>query len=132
MPAVSLTATLLATVLGFALGALWYGPLFGARWMAEVGMTADELQKDFNPAKTYAVTFVLGFVASYVFGLFVGPNPGRAFSIVAGAGAGLCWVATALATNYLFERRSIALIGINGGYHAVRFTLIGLAFGFLG
>ena len=132
MPAVSLTATLLATVLGFGLGALWYGPLFGARWMAELGMSADELRKDFNPAKTYGATFVLGLVAAYVFGLFVGPAPGRAFAVVAGAGAGLCWVATALATNYLFERRSLVLIGINGGYHAVRFALIGLAFGLVG
>ncbi len=132
MPAVSLTATVLATVLGFVLGALWYGPLFGARWMAEIGTTAEEIQKDFSPVKTYGATFVLGLVAAYVFGLYVGPNPGRAFSIVAGAAAGLCWVATALATNYLFERRSLALIAINGGYHAVRFALIGLAFGLVG
>ena len=132
MPTVSLVATLVATMLGFVLGALWYGPLFGRRWMAAVGMTAEELQKDFSPGKTYAATFVLGLIASYVFGLYVGPSPGRAFSMVAGAAAGLCWVATALATNYLFERRSAALIAINGGYHAVRFTLIGLAFGLLG
>ena len=132
MPAVSLVATLVATMLGFVLGALWYGPLFGKRWMAAVGMTAEELRKDFSPAKTYAATFVLGLIASYVFGLYVGPSPGRAFSIVVGAAAGLCWVATALATNYLFERRSAALIAINGGYHAVRFTLIGLAFGLFG
>ena len=132
MPAVSLLATLVATVLGFVLGAIWYGPLFGKRWLAAVGMTLEEIRRDFSPAKTYGATFVLGLIASYVFGLYVGPNPGRAFSIVAGAGAGLCWVATALATNYLFERRSAALIAINGGYHAVRFTLIGLAFGLLG
>ena len=132
MPAVSLLATLVATVLGFALGALWYGPLFGKRWMAAVGMTLEEIQKDFSPAKTYGATFVLGLIASYVFGLYLGPNPGRAFAIVAGAAAGLCWVATSLATNYLFERRSVALIAINGGYHAARFTLIGLVFGLLG
>ena len=132
MPAVSLVATLVATVLGFVLGALWYGPLFGKRWMAAVGMTAEEIRRDFSPAKTYGAAFVLGLIASYVFGLYVGPNPGRAFSIVAGAAAGLCWVAPALATNYLFEGRSTALIVINGGYHAVRFTLIGLVFGLLG
>ena len=132
MPAVSLLATVVATVLGFVLGALWYGPLFGRRWMAAVGMTPEEIRRDFSPAKVYGATFVLGLIASYVFGLYVGPDPGRAFSIVAGAAAGLCWVATALATNYLFERRPAALIAINGGYHAVRFTLIGLAFGLLG
>ena len=132
MPNVSLVATLVATVLGFVLGALWYGPLFGKAWMAAVGLTREELLQDFNPARTYGVTFVLGLIASYTFGIFLGRNPGRAFAIVAGAGVGICWVATALATNYLFERRRLAMILINGGYHAVRFILIGLAFAYLG
>ena len=132
MPDVSLAATLTATVLGFLLGALWYGPLFGKAWMAAVGLTPEQLRRDTNPARTYGATFVLGLVASYVFGLYLGPNPGRAFAIAAGAAAGVFWVATSLATNYLFEGRRFALIAINGGYHAVRFTLIGLAFGLLG
>jgi hypothetical protein len=132
MPAVSLLATVVATVMGFLLGALWYGPLFGARWMALVGTPHEQARRDFNPVVTYGTTFVLGFIASYVFGLYVGPNPGRAFAIVCGAAAGLCWVATSLATNSLFEGRPLALIAINGGYHAVRFTLIGVAFAFLG
>ena len=132
MPEVSLLATLVATVLGFVLGALWYGPLFGKSWMAAVGMTLGQIRQDFNPAKTYGLTFALGLIASYVFGVYLGPNPGRVFSIVAGAAVGVCWVATALATNYLFEGKPAVLIAINGGYHAVRFTLIGLAFGLLG
>ena len=133
MPDVSLVATLVATVLGFLLGGLWYGPLFGARWMALVGHLAGIRPGVTSiPAVAYGVTFVLGFIASYVFGLYVGPNPGRAFAIVCGAAAGLCWVATALATNYLFEGRPAALIAINAGYHAVRFTLIGVAFAFFG
>jgi hypothetical protein len=132
MPQVSLVATLVATLLGFALGALWYGPLFGKTWMAAVGLTPEAIRRDFNPAKTYGVVFVLGLISSYAFGLYVGPNPGRAFAITAGAAAGLCWVATALATNYLFEGRPARLIAINGGYHAVRFTLIGVAFALLG
>ena len=128
MPQVSLVATLVATALGFILGALWYGPLFGKRWMAAVGLTREQIERNANPAKIYGTTFVLGLVASYVFGLYLGPNPGRAFAITAGASAGLCWVATSLATNYLFEGRPAALFAINGGYHAVRFTLMGLAF----
>ena len=132
MPAVSLLATLVATVLGFLLGALWYGPLFGARWMALVAISPGQARRDFNPVVAYGITFVLGFVTCYVFGLYVGPNPGRSFAIVCGAAAGLFFVVTSLATNYLFEGRPLALIAINGGYHAVRFTLIGVAFAFLG
>jgi hypothetical protein len=132
VPQVSLVATLVATVLGFLLGGLWYGPLFGARWMAAAGISRDQARRDFNPAAIYGTTFVLGLIASYVFGLYIGPNPGRAFAIVCGAAVGVCWVATSLATNYLFERRSASLIAINAGYHAVRFTLIGVAFAFFG
>jgi hypothetical protein len=130
VPEVSLVATLTATVLGFLLGALWYGPLFGKAWMAAVGLTPEQMRR--GATKTYGTTFLLGLIASYVFGLYLGPDPGRAFAIAGGAAAGVFWVATSLATNYLFEGRGAALIAINGGYHAVRFTLIGLAFGLLG
>ena len=132
MPTVSLTATLAATLAGLALGALWYGPLFGRAWIKAVGKTQDEIRRDFSPARVYGTTFALGLIASYIFGLYLGPDPGRAFAVALGAAAGLFWVATALATNYLFERRPIMLIVINGGYHAVRFTLIGLAFALFG
>ena len=132
MPNVSLVATLVGTVLGFVLGALWYGPLFGKTWMAAVGLTPETIRRDMNPGPTYGTTFVLAFVACYVFGLYLGPNPGRAFAIAAGAAAGVGLVATSLATNYLFEGRSATLMLINGGYHAVRFTLFGLAYALLG
>ena len=132
MPEVSLLATLVATIAGFGLGALWYGPLFGRRWMAALGATPEQLKQTVDPAKAYGTTFVLSLIAAYAFGLYLGPNPGRAFAIVAGATAGVCWVGTSLATNYLFEGRRAALIAINAGYHAVRFTLIGLVFGLLG
>ena len=131
MPDVSLIATLVATVAGFGLGALWYGPLFGRQWMAALGTTQEQLTRTVNSAAAYGTTFVLGFIASYMLGLYLGPNPGRAFAVAAGLAAGTCWVGTSLATNYLFEGRRPALIAINAGYHAVRFTLIGLVFGLM-
>ena len=60
MPQPSLLATLLATVLSFVLGGLWYGPVFGKAWMRLVGVTEATLRQNFNPAKTYGITFVLG------------------------------------------------------------------------
>ena len=85
MPAVSLLATLVATILGFLLGALWYGPLFGKRWMALAGISREQAQRDFNPVVTYGTTCVLGFIASYVLGLYLGPDPGRSFAIATSA-----------------------------------------------
>jgi len=97
-----------------------------------VGLTEDTLRANFNALKTYGTTFVLAFIASYVFGMFLGPRPGMTLGVGAGAAAGVCWVATSLWTNDLFERRPFSLTLINGGYHAVKFTLIGLAFALLG
>ncbi|MBI4263687.1 MAG: DUF1761 domain-containing protein [Acidobacteria bacterium] len=133
MPDVSLLATLVATLAGFGLGVLWYGPLFG-RTVASASALRATAGEPSHPRTVaqHGTVFVLGLVASYVFGLFLGPHPGRAFSIVAGAAAGICWVATSVATTYLFEGKRPALVIIDGGYHAVRFALIGLVFGLLG
>jgi len=57
----------------------------------------------------------------------VGPRPAW-FPLVAGAAIGVFWVAASIGTNYLFERASLALFLINAGYHAGRFTLMGVAF----
>ena len=132
MPQVSLLATLLATVLSFVLGGLWYGPVFGKAWMRLVGVTEASVRQNFNPAKTYGTTFVLAFLASYVFGMFLGPNPSMALGLGAGASAGIFWVAGSLWTNDLFEGRPFALTLINGGYHTVKFILIGLSFALIG
>ncbi|MBL8996525.1 MAG: DUF1761 family protein [Gemmatimonadales bacterium] len=132
MPEVSLIATVVGALAGFMLGGIWYGPLFAKAWMAENGFTMEDVQKDFNPAKTYGLMFVMSLIAAYVFGMFLGPNPGVGFATGAGFAAGFFWVAFSIGTNYLFERSSMRLWLINGGYHTVRFTLIGLAFGLLG
>jgi hypothetical protein len=132
MPQVSLLATLLATVLSFVLGGLWYGPVLGKTWMRLVGVTDATLREGFNPAKTYGVTFVLAFLSSYVFGMFLPPDVTIPYGVGVGALAGIFWVAGSLWTNDLFERRPFALTLINGGYHIVKFVLIGLSYALLG
>ena len=132
LPHVSPVAILVGTLLGFVLGALWYGPVFGKAWMAENGFTAGTIKADFNPLKLYGSTFVLGLLASYVFGLAVGPGPDLLYAVGAGLAAGVFWIGTSFATSYLFEKKSLRHFLINAGYHALQFGLIGLAFGLFG
>ncbi|OGT83726.1 MAG: hypothetical protein A3H91_11560 [Gammaproteobacteria bacterium RIFCSPLOWO2_02_FULL_61_13] len=126
MPEFNFLAVLLAAVVNFVLGGLWYSPLLFARvWQRESGVT-DEQLKTANMAMIFGLAFVLSLIAALVFALFLGPRPPLSLGLGAGFSAGLCWVASSFGINYLFERRSLKLFLINGGYHTLQFTLIGL------
>ena len=126
MPEVNYLAVIAAAIATFALGGLWYSPaLFGKVWQREAGVT-EEKMKSANMPLIFGLTFVLALIAAWVFALFLGPRPPMALGLGAGFSAGLCWVAASLGINYLFERKSLKLWLINGGYHTLQFTIIGL------
>jgi hypothetical protein len=124
----SILKTLVAALSTFLLGGLWYGPLFGKAWQRETGIS-DEKAKSANMAKVFGLSFVLAFVAAWVFAMFLGPSPDTGFAIGVGAMAGLCWVGASFGINDLFEQRSVKLWAINAGYHTIAFTLFGAVFG---
>ena len=124
----SLIKVLVAALSTFVLGGLWYGPLFGKPWQRRVGLS-DEQVASASKAKVFGLSFVLAFVAAYVFAMFLGPAPAPAFAIGVGALAGLCWVGASFGINDLFEQRPLALWAINAGYHTLAFTLFGVVFG---
>jgi hypothetical protein len=129
MPEINWLAVVVATVVAFVIGGLWYSPvLFAKSWQREAGVT-DEQLKNANMGKIFGGTFVLTFVASLVFAMFLGPSPGLQFGAGAGFAAGLCWVAASFGVSYLFERRSMKLFLINGGYNTLVFTAIGTILG---
>jgi hypothetical protein len=124
----SIVKVLVAAAATFVLGGLWYGPLFGKAWQRRTGLS-DEQLKTANMARTFGLSFVLSFVAAWVFALFLGPDPAPGFAIGVGALAGLCWVGASFGINDLFEQRSLGLWAINAGYHTLAFTLFGVVFG---
>ena len=128
MPDVNWLAVLAAAISAFLLGGLWYSPaLFGKAWQRGAGLT-DEQLKGGNPAKIYGGSFVLSLIAAATFAMFLGKLPvGTATAY--GFCAGLTWVAASFGINYLFERRSVGLFLVNGGYHTLQFTLYGLILG---
>ena len=131
MPEVNYLAVVIAAVASFLSGGLWYSnALFGKAWQRESGVT-DEQLKNGNMAKIFGLSLVLSLLAAWVFALFLGPRPPVALGLGAGFSAGLCWVAASFGINYLFERRSFKLFLINGGYHTLQFTIIGLTLAFL-
>ena len=117
----------LAALSAFVLGGLWYSLLFAKQWAALTGQSEEKL-KSGNPAIVFGGAFLLNLIAAYVLAMFIGPM-GLKFGAMAGLAVGLCWVATSLGVNYLFERRPLGLWLINGCYCTLQFTAMGAIIG---
>ncbi len=120
-------AVIVAALSSFVVGGIWYGPLFGKAWAAEVGMT-DERLKSRSPAIVFGGAFVLALIQASTFAMFLGPTP-LPDAALYGLCAGLAWVGAAFGVTYLFERRGWKLAAINAGYNTIAFTLIGAIIG---
>jgi len=122
---------LISVILVFAIGALWYGPLFLKSWMLAQGLPADTRFKP-HPARAFGGAGVAGIVAALAMNFLIGPNPDVSRGISVGLAAGIGIGATTIAINYGFANKSNALLIIDAGYTILLFTLIGVAFGLLG
>ncbi len=123
-------AVFAAAASSFILGGLWYSALFAKQWQTAAGVT-DEQIKNGNMALIFGGSFVLALIASASFAFFLGSEMDAMTGALYGFTAGLCWVAASVGINYLFERKNLTLFLINGGYHTLQFTLIGLILGAL-
>lgn len=139
MPDVNVLAVLLASLATFALGGLWYSPaLFARLWAREAGLLAqyeamrrgERVGK--HPARTFAAAFVFSVAGALALALLLGRDAGVATGVRVGALAGLGVAGTAFGVNYQFAQKSPLLLAIDGGYHAIQFTLFGLVLGAMG
>ncbi len=123
-------ATLVAAFAGFAVGGLWYGPLFSKVWQRESGLSDEDIQKG-NMPLIFGSTFFLNLIAAFILGhvLSTYGRPGVYTSALVGGGIGLGFVATSIGVNYLCSRNSLKLFLIDAGYWTVIYTIMGVIFG---
>lgn len=129
--AVKPLAVLAAALSGFAVGGIWYGPLFGKSWMTANGFTMEELQRNASPVRTYGTAFVANLIGAWVLAAILGTDATPMSGAFIGGVIGLAWVATAFATSYAFERRGPLLLMINAGYQVVALAVTGAILGLL-
>jgi hypothetical protein len=128
MESINWLAVLVAAASGFAIGGIWYGPLFGKAWMAVTGMTEEKIRTG-NPAKIYGLTLVLNVIAAFSLVMFLGPTRTWDTGLMYGAITGLTFVSAALGITYLFEHRPLKHFLINAGYQTVNFAAMGVILG---
>lgn len=123
-------AVVAATAVTFALGGLWFGPLFGKAWMKELGVDPENA-KSGDMGKIFGYSIAFTFVMAYCLAMFFGFGAdvtaitGALYGFLAGFG----WVSLSIAVNSQFEGRSWKYVWITGGYWTLAFTLMGLILG---
>lgn len=139
--AISYWSVLLCAVLSMVLGGLWYGPLFGKKWMEIIGATASdmkrrkEMQKSAGPL--YAVQFFLTIFQAYVLAMFLnymidapGADSSPIFwSLLICAGFVLPTVAAGAMWNNDSAKISWARFLIQTGYQVILFIIFGWILG---
>ncbi|HEY1805970.1 MAG TPA: DUF1761 domain-containing protein [Terracidiphilus sp.] len=106
----------IAAVIEWLLGALWYGLIFKKSWMAMVGFS--ETSKPKNGALGMVSSLIACLLLSYVIAFVVGWAGAMTFTEGAKLGI-ICWVgfmAPPLFTQHIFENRRANLFAINAAY----------------
>lgn len=129
-------AVVACAVASMGLGAVWYGPLFGKKWMAIVGATAmdearrKEMQR--GAAKLYIVQFLLTLFQAWVLAYYIAgwaDASGLENSLWIWAAFIMPTVAAGAMWNNDSAKISWARFLIQGGYQLVIFVMFGLVLG---
>ena len=117
-------AVIVAALVGYFPGALWYSPVgFLKPWARELG--GDLTAKPKGVGAKVAIGLIPALVAAIAFAIIAGPHPSLHHALVLAAEVAIGFVASSFAIQYLYEQRSPTFWLINSGYHLLQFLLIG-------
>jgi hypothetical protein len=130
-------AILAAVVASFAIGGIWYGPLFGKTWMREMGMPADAKPTGAEMGKAFSINLAGIFLMAFVLAHDVlgwrpsawnaGPDgPPAIYGFFAAFFTWLGFVIPILLNGVAFESRSWKFFGIHAGYQFLSMQAMGM------
>ncbi len=124
---INYVAVLVAALSGFAVGAIWYGPLFGRQWSMASG-THNPETANVNVPAVYLLTFVLSLIAAMILALII--HQVHATDALAGARISfLLWlgfILTVRVSEALFNGTDMRLVMIDSGYRLVWAVVMGV------
>ena len=123
-------AVLVATLVHYILGGLWYSPLlFGNKFIQLINWTPEQLRQieSESHAKELVIAFVMSFLLVYILAHFVQYTKAtNAFGGIQTAfWLWLGFVVTTHVPTVIFEQRSFGLFAINVAYQFVGCSLAG-------
>ena len=134
-PAVNYLAIVVAAIVIFILGGLWYSPvLFAKKWIALQGRTEEQVRAQAASANMpvlYVSAFVCAFLTAWVMAHLIA-HMAAITEVNAGHGAMfgvVCWLGFAAPTSYataIFSGKPKQLWFIDTSYNLVSFALAGI------
>jgi hypothetical protein len=133
-PAINYLAVLVAAIVIFVLGGLWYSPaLFAKRWIALQGRTEEQMRTQAAAANMplmYLAALICAFLKAWVMSAVMGHIHGHPMRPAHGALLGaLLWLGFAATTSYataVFSGKPKQLWLIDSMYNLVSFVLAGI------
>ena len=129
---ISLLAVFVSGIAAMIIGMLWFGPLFGKKWMALSGVNQKDMEKAKKEGGSMGIAYLLQFIAAlltaYVLAMFVGFVGAKdaAGGAMVGFWVWLGFVATTNLGSILWERKSVALYLLKNGHVLVNFLVMGI------
>ena len=124
-------AVLMAVILQFVLGFLWYGPFFGESWMEMVGLDMVTIEANPPGVGGWITNVVSAVVSMYILAWLFTKIP--VISLVQGLAIGLLigfsFVLLSSMTTGMFSQYPYGLAWITGGYTTVGLGIGGAVFG---
>lgn len=117
-------AILVATVAGFVIGGIWYGPLFGNAWMSALGKSPDDIQPSPKP---FVISFFTALITAIVLAVLINALGISTLGggVVIGLLIGVGFIATAMASDSAFCGWGVKLWLIQSGYRVLYSAVMG-------
>ena len=121
-------AIIVATLAAFALGWLWYGPLFGKKWLEALGKTQEELNPSPQP---FVISFFAALLTCIVLAALMKSLGMTTLTsgLIIGGITGIGFIATSMASDSAFCGWGMPLFWIQAGYRVVYNILMGAVLG---
>ncbi len=118
-------AILAATVAGFLIGGVWYGPLFGKAWLRAIGKTEEELGGAAGPMiLSFFTAAATSIVLAGILNIMAAPD--LVDGIVLGLLVGVGFIAAGMASDYAFCGWPRPLFFIQAGYRVSYSVVMGI------
>lgn len=126
---VNYMAVIASGIAMMVLGYVWYGPLFGKKWMKLMGLKNESMKgKGAEMAKSYGLMFISALVLSYVMAHVLGAFQANSVSLAL-QGAFWTWlgfIATTMLGGVLWAKKPWTLYFIDTVYYLIGLGIISI------